>query len=149
MKKRHCRFWHWLYSLTLPSRGNLASVKGLLGFLRQWKDFAYPQAWLSLLIAPIWYKLISKMSRARTKELLTKEKREEQEISAIVENCYQLYLPSSLFLGSRNVRMQSPRFARHKDSRISVTNTSSVDLVVVVGGSALFFLAVRVDSCHP
>lgn len=79
------------------------------------------------------------MSRARTKELLTKKKREEQEISAIVENCYQLYLPSSLFLGSGNVRMQSPRFPRHAASRISVTNASSVDLVVVMGGSALVF----------
>lgn len=78
------------------------------------------------------------MSRVRTKELLTKKKRKEQEISAILANCYQLYLPSSLFLGSRNVRVQSPSFPRRKDSRISVITTSSVDLVVVAWGFVLF-----------
>lgn len=154
MKKWLYRFWLWLSSLTLPLQGNLASVKGLLGFFRQWKGFTYPQAWLSLLIAPIWYKLISKMSRVRTKELLAKKKRKEQGISPILENCYQLYLPSSLFLCSRDVRMQSAGLSRHESSRTSGLNTSRVDLVVffcLFGGGSFdlfFFTVVTIVSYH-
>lgn len=77
MKKRLDSFWLRLSSLTLPLQGNLSGVKGLLGFFRQWKGFTYPQAWLSLLIAPIWYELISKTSRVRTKELLAQKKKEK------------------------------------------------------------------------
>lgn len=90
------------------------------------------------------------MSRVGTKELLTKKKRKEQENSAIVENCYQLCLPSSLFLGSRNVRMQSPGFPGREGSRILVISTSSVDLVLgCMGLCFVIFLTVRMDSCHP
>lgn len=41
-----------------------------------------------------------------------------------------MYLPSSLFLCSRDVRMQSAGLSRHESSRTSGLNTSSVDLVV-------------------
>lgn len=79
------------------------------------------------------------MSRVRTKELLMKKKIKEQEIPAILENCYHLYLPSRLFVGSRSVRMQSPSVLRPRGSRSSAVNASSVDPVIVGGVFVLVF----------